>query len=161
MTQNFINEYNDKPLQSVEKEGVDKLTPESTKKLVQVTLFRRKVETSEGIIEETFFRCMVYAMNEKLLVFLFGVVFVIIMLYTAHSTPEPTSYQYFVFRTVLSASVAGIAVFIPGLLDISLGKWLKASGALAIFVIVYYVNPANLAEVFEAPQATDSASERE
>lgn len=161
MPNNFINESNDKPLAaSVKKERTENLTAEKAGKLLDLTITRRKRETADGIVEEMFFRCKVYAMNERLLVFLFGVVFVIVMLFMAHSTPDPTSFQYFVFRTVLSAAVAGIAVFIPGLLDITLGKWLKTSGALAVFVLVYYVNPANLAETFEPTQAEAAASEK-
>ena len=160
MPKNFLSEATDKPLAAdVRKEGAETFTAGKATKLLDLTITKRKSETADGVIEEIFFRCKVYAMNEKILVFLFGVVFIVVMLFIAHSTPEPTSFQYFVFRTVLSAAVAGIAVFIPGLLDINLGKWLKASGALAIFVLVYYVNPASLAEVFEAPTTEATASE--
>jgi energy-coupling factor transporter transmembrane protein EcfT len=76
--------------------------------------------------------------------FLFGAVFVIVLLTVAIFFPNPTAFQYIIFRSVLSLAVAGVAAMIPGFIRISVSKWLRAGGALAVFAAVYFYNPAAL-----------------
>ncbi len=78
------------------------------------------------------------------LAFIFGVTFVAVILVLALFVSRPTPFQYIVFRVVLALAAAGVAAEIPGILKIRLGKWLTASGALAVFVVVYFYSPANL-----------------
>ncbi len=87
--------------------------------------------------------------TEKILIFSFGIVFIITMLVLAIAFPNPTNFQYNVFRIILALAIAGIAAFIPGFINLNLGSWLKAGGALAVFAIVYFFNPAQLVS---APQ---------
>lgn len=79
----------------------------------------------------------------------FGATFVIALIVLAIAFPKPTSFQYGVFRIVLSLAVAGVAAMIPGFIDLKmepgLGVVIRAGGALAIFVVVYFFNPAQLA----------------
>ncbi|MDV3458381.1 hypothetical protein RZN05_15390 [Sphingomonas sp. HF-S4] len=58
--------------------------------------------------------------------------------------PEPTSYQYTVFRIILALAAAGFASFLPGFLHVRLNTGIRAGGALAAFVIVYFFAPAAL-----------------
>jgi hypothetical protein len=61
--------------------------------------------------------------------------------------PEPTPFQYQVFRIVLTLACAGVAAVIPGFLALrndTAGLLLRAGGALAVFVLVYLQNPAQL-----------------
>jgi hypothetical protein len=58
--------------------------------------------------------------------------------------PYPSPFQLLVFRVVLALAAAGIAAFLPGTLRIQISKWIRAAGALAVFVLVYLVNPAGL-----------------
>jgi hypothetical protein len=74
----------------------------------------------------------------------FGVVFVVTLLVLAIKFPRPTAFQYMVFRVILAIAVAGIAPFIPGLLQVEAGTSVKAGGAIAVFVIVYFFSPAKL-----------------
>lgn len=76
--------------------------------------------------------------------FAFGVIFVSILLTLSVYFPNPTSFQYTVFKTVLSLSAAGVAAMIPGFLQVNISAWLRAGGALAVFVVVYFYNPAQL-----------------
>jgi uncharacterized membrane protein YedE/YeeE len=76
--------------------------------------------------------------------FAFGVMFVILMLGIAVFVPHPTPFQYGVFRSVLALAAAGVAAFIPGFISVALKSWLRAGGAIAVFVIVYFFSPANL-----------------
>ncbi|WP_318557332.1 hypothetical protein [Geobacter anodireducens] len=82
--------------------------------------------------------------TEKVLVFTFGTVFIITMLVLAVAFPNPSAFQYNVFRIILAIAIAGIAAFIPGFINLKLGTCLKAGGALAVFAIVYFFNPAQL-----------------
>lgn len=76
--------------------------------------------------------------------FVFGVVFVIVLLTVAVFFPNPTAFQYTIFRSVLSLAAAGVAAMIPGFISLSVSKWLRAGGALAVFAVVYFYNPAAL-----------------
>jgi hypothetical protein len=76
--------------------------------------------------------------------FAFGVIFVITLIVLAIRFPNPTDFQYVVFRIVLALAAAGIAAFIPGFLDVKISTFLKAGGALAVFAVVYFFSPAKL-----------------
>ena len=78
------------------------------------------------------------------LAFAFGVVFVGLLLLIAIRFPHPTSFQYTVFRIVLAIACAGVAVVLTGFLDIEIPGFLKAGGALAVFVVTYFYSPAAL-----------------
>jgi hypothetical protein len=82
--------------------------------------------------------------TQQILAFLFGVVFIIVLLVIAIAFPKPTSFQYTVFRVVLALAAAGAATMIPGFLQVTISDWLRAGGALAVFVIVFFYNPAML-----------------
>lgn len=77
----------------------------------------------------------------------FGVVFVITLLALAVIFPEPTNYQQDIFRIVLALAAAGIGAMLPGALSISFAPLpnaaIQAGGAIALFVIVYFFNPAS------------------
>jgi hypothetical protein len=91
---------------------------------------------------------------EQLLAFAFGVVFMIAIVILALKYPAPSPFQYTVFRIVLALAAASFAVMIPGLLKIEWNTWIRASGTIAVFVIVFFLNPANLSsdEHLQIPQ---------
>jgi hypothetical protein len=80
--------------------------------------------------------------------FVFGVAFVIALLALAIKYPEPTAFQHAVFRTVLALSAAGVAAVLPGLLNVEItaakSLLLRGGGALGVFAVVYFLNPARL-----------------
>lgn len=82
--------------------------------------------------------------TEKILAFIFGVVFVSVLLGVAFLVPEPKPFQYTIFRIVLALAAAGVAAVIPGIIMVNPWKWLRAGGAFAVFVIVYFFAPAAL-----------------
>lgn len=84
------------------------------------------------------------AAYERVAVFFFGVVFIVAMLVIAVAFPEPTSFQYVVFRIVLALAASGVAAFVPGFLQVDVGKSVRAGGAIAVFVIIYFFSPAGL-----------------
>lgn len=85
--------------------------------------------------------------DEKKLAYVFGVVFVVVLLVLALAVPNPTEFQYTVFRIVLALAAAGVAAMVPGFLEVTVSTWIRAGGALAIFVIVYFYSPAALAQL--------------
>jgi len=84
----------------------------------------------------------------KLLAFFFGLCFVAALLVLAIWFPEPTSFQYTVFRITLALAASGVAGVIPSMIRLKVqpgaALLIYAGGALAVFVIVYIVAPAPL-----------------
>ena len=81
---------------------------------------------------------------ERLAVYVFGVVFVSIMVVIAIAIPEPTEFQYTVFRIVLALAAAGIAAFLPGFIHVEISKYVRAGEAIGVFIVVYFFTPAQL-----------------
>lgn len=76
-----------------------------------------------------------------------GVLFALIILLAAIFIPNPTSTQFFIFRGIFAISLAAIAAIIPGLLTVEsrFQKFsVRATGAIAVFVIVWMLNPPAL-----------------
>lgn len=74
----------------------------------------------------------------------FGLIFIIAMIVLAIRFPNPAPFQYMTFRVILALAAAGIAPFIPGLLEVQVSTAIKAGGAIGVFVIVYFFSPARL-----------------
>ncbi len=84
---------------------------------------------------------------EKIAAFAFGVMFVATLLVLAVAFPQPTPFQYHIFRIVLALACGGVAAVIPGFLAVRMDKKglvIRAGGALAVFLLVYFFNPAQL-----------------
>src|SRR5947209_7642695 len=81
-----------------------------------------------------------------ILAFVFGVAFLAALLVLAVAIPNPTQTQFEILRIVIALAAGGVAAVIPGLLDLQLkqgaGFALRAGGALAVFVVVYFYSPA-------------------
>jgi hypothetical protein len=85
-----------------------------------------------------------------ILAFAFGVVFVVAILTLVVLFPNPTPAQFEIFRIIIALASGGIAVVIPGMLNFHMdfeftsaqSIVLRASGALAAFLIVYFYSPA-------------------
>ena len=79
--------------------------------------------------------------TQVIVAFAFGIIFVIVLMIIAFKVPNPTPFQYNVFRIILSLAAAGVAAMIPGFINVELGKTteiiIRAGGALAVFVVVY------------------------
>ncbi len=86
--------------------------------------------------------------NQVIVAFSFGVIFVIALMVIAIKFPNPTPFQYNVFRIILSLAAAGVGAMIPGFITAKTNDtsflFISAGGALAVFGIVYLVNPAKL-----------------
>jgi len=88
---------------------------------------------------------------------LFGVLFIGVLLVMAVAIRCPTPFQYTVFRIVLALAAAGAAAMIPGFLKVDLSTGIRAGGALAVFVIVFFFTPAAISDKGQA-ECTASVS---
>jgi hypothetical protein len=82
--------------------------------------------------------------QERLAAFVFGVVFLIVMLVIAIWLPNPTQPQFEIFKVVLALAAAGVTGFIPGFLEVTVPGYVRAGGALAVFVLIYTHTPAEV-----------------
>jgi tetratricopeptide (TPR) repeat protein len=73
--------------------------------------------------------------------FVFGVVFFAVLATIAIFIPNPSEFQVLVFRVILATSGAGIGGAMPGLVIATIGPYFRGGGAMALFLIVYAVNP--------------------
>lgn len=76
-----------------------------------------------------------------------GALFALLILLLAIFIPSPTPTQFFIFRGVFSVSLAAVAAIIPGLLNVEsrFQKFsIRATGAIAVFIIVWLLNPPAL-----------------
>jgi hypothetical protein len=74
-------------------------------------------------------------------------VFAFLILYLKVAYPEPSAFQYQVFRIGLALAATGIAVLLPGFLGLWASRLKMAVTvgiALAAFAGVYYMSPAGL-----------------
>lgn len=78
--------------------------------------------------------------------FLIGVVLIFRILSLEERIPNPTETQFNIIRSVIALAGSAFATGITGFLTIqfhwSRGKRIVAGGALAVFVILYFVSPA-------------------
>jgi hypothetical protein len=81
---------------------------------------------------------------ERITIFVFGLTFLVTLLVLAIFFSAPTSFQYTVFRVTLALAAAGIGAFLPGFLEVRYKSYVRAGGALALFVLIYFFSPAAL-----------------
>lgn len=86
--------------------------------------------------------------TEKTAIFIFGIIFICVILVISILYPEPKPWQYEVFRIVLGLAAAGIASSIPGTISVSISKKIpgaiRATGAIGVFIIIYFFSPVEL-----------------
>jgi len=91
---------------------------------------------------------IIFKENPGLFAFFFGVLFIILIVILAIALPEPTEFQYLVFRIVLALAGAGFAVSLSGSLEVFLPLFkqgsIKAAAGFAAFVILFFFNPASI-----------------
>ena len=81
---------------------------------------------------------------EKIAGLIFGVTFVTALLALSVLIPEPSPTQYATFKTILAIAAAGVGGILAGTIHVegSIQKWsLRAGGAIALFIIVFFFTP--------------------
>lgn len=81
------------------------------------------------------------------LAFAFGCVALAAVLWLAFRAESLSEQQFEILRIVLALAGGGVAAMIPGFLDVSMKPGarsaLRAGGALAVFVVLYFWSPAH------------------
>src|SRR5271166_3776825 len=84
---------------------------------------------------------------EMALAFVFGGVALAAVLWLAFRAETLNEQQFEILRIVLALAGGGVGAVIPGFLDVSLKAStklaLRAGGALAVFVVLYFWSPAH------------------
>lgn len=91
-----------------------------------------------------------------------GAVFLVVMLVIALFVPNPTQFQLLTFRIVLALAAAAAGCALPGFLNIESKiklLSLRAGGALALFCLIYFYNPAKLIQE-NKPEAGGKGKEK-
>lgn len=91
---------------------------------------------------------------DKILAFAFGASFALIMLFIAYKDRQPTPIGILIYRVVLALVAAGIGAVIPGMIDVNVNPVIRAGGAIALFVIVFWFNPPNLVTSGSTPKSS-------
>lgn len=58
--------------------------------------------------------------------------------------PQPTDFQYFIFRVAIALAVGALGVALSGFISLAVGNGIRATGGAALFFIVYKFNPGRL-----------------
>ena len=76
-----------------------------------------------------------------------GLVFIALVIILSIRFPQPSPFQAKLFQTILALAAAGFGTSLSGILHIELRDAskprLRATGALALFVIVYFLQSSN------------------
>jgi hypothetical protein len=97
---------------------------------------------------------------EKITLFVFGTVFFIVLLAIAWIDPHPSNSSWYIYIWVLAMAAGGVAALLPGAINVNLNPAIRASGAIAIAVLVFYFGKdraadtivQNLKSHLDAPQ---------
>jgi hypothetical protein len=90
------------------------------------------------------------------------VVFVVVLLFVAIFDRNPTPLAIFIYRVVLALAAAGIGAVIPGMIDVNVAPVIRAGGAIALFMVIYWFRPADLiAQPQNPPPAPPPAGPRD
>ncbi len=85
--------------------------------------------------------------------FILGIGFFFVLFIALLFIPHPTSHQHDTLRTLLSIAAAGVITTFPGFIEFTYtnkaGYSITAFGSIAIFLVVYLINPAKLREKIE------------
>jgi hypothetical protein len=67
------------------------------------------------------------------------VFFFSVLLLIAHFDPTPTQFSWFIYNCVLALSAGGVAGLLPGTLNVNWPSGVRATGALAFAIVVFYL----------------------
>ncbi len=78
---------------------------------------------------------------EKVAAAIFGISFLGLLLILTFKLPNPTPWQMLVLRVALALAAGGIGAVLPGFITVNVRPFIRAGGALALFVVIYAFNP--------------------
>jgi hypothetical protein len=75
---------------------------------------------------------------EKITLFVFGTFFFIVLLVIARFDQHPSNSSWYIYIWVLAMAAGGVAALVPGALNVNLNPGIRAGGAIALAVLVFY-----------------------
>ena len=84
-----------------------------------------------------------------------GLVLLLVLLLIALVVKCPTNFQNNIFIIILSLAGAAFASIIPGLIEVKYREIITATGALAVFVIIFFMKPTQLSNYTDCPSQND------
>jgi hypothetical protein len=75
---------------------------------------------------------------EKITLFAFGTFFLLVLLVISWFDRQPSPSSWFIYISVLAMAAGGIAALLPGAINVTINPGIRAGGALAIAVLVFY-----------------------
>ena len=84
-----------------------------------------------------------------------GLVLLLILLAIALIVRCPTNFQNNIFIIILALAGAAFASIIPGLIEVKYRQIITAAGALAVFVIIFFMKPTQLSNYTNCPSEND------
>jgi hypothetical protein len=76
---------------------------------------------------------------EKITLFAFGTFFFVVLLVIAWFDPNPSESSWYIYICVLAMAAGGVAALLPGVINVNLSVGVKAAGAVAVFVLVFFL----------------------
>ncbi len=99
---------------------------------------------------------------EMVLAFVFGVIAIGVVLWLAFRSNAISEQQFEILRILIALAGGGVAAVIPGFLDVSIKPTaklaLRAGGALAVFVVLYFWSPAHWTSPPAGPAAHETGT---
>jgi hypothetical protein len=84
------------------------------------------------------------ATKSNLAYLLLGLILLGASLYLSANIQNPAPMEVLILRVIIALGAAFAAVSLPGSVGVDLPKGIKAGGSLAIFVLIFFFNPADL-----------------
>lgn len=81
------------------------------------------------------------SVTEKMIGYVFGIIFIFLLLALVFFIPDPSRLQTKVINTILALAAGGFAMLISGTITVNIPGYIKAGGALAITVLILVSDP--------------------
>lgn len=73
-----------------------------------------------------------------------GLFLILVSMVLAVIFPQPTDFQFFIFRVAIALAVGALGFALSGFISVTIGNGVRATGGAALFLIVYKFNPGRL-----------------
>ena len=83
---------------------------------------------------------------EKVTLFAFGTAFFTVLIAIALLDKHPSKSSWYVYTCVLAMAAGGVGALLPGAINVNLHPGIRAGGAIAIFVLVFFYGKDKVTE---------------
>jgi hypothetical protein len=138
--QNLIVDLPEDQREAVVEREIAKFAPNVRETLTALSTLHKMTAPSKDNLKA--------AASERNRVWVAGIFFLLLLLAVVIFVPNPTPAQFFIFRVISALGAGAFAALIPGFLSVDAriknSFAIRATGALAVTFIVYWINPPSL-----------------